>query len=172
MTIQDLGSLGELLAAIATLATLAYLAIQIRQNSDSVKAAAAQSTLAGVNNALQNAASNPQLARVVITGQTNFDELSEAERQQFIVWIFSWFRTIELAYHHNLMGHLDSKIWEGHELHLKAVLQSPTVQSWWDIRESVFSAEFREFINALEPDTSISSIAKLADAVRPDDSAA
>jgi hypothetical protein len=39
LTIQDLGSIGELVAAIATVATLAYLAIQIRQNTTSVRAA-------------------------------------------------------------------------------------------------------------------------------------
>jgi hypothetical protein len=38
VTIQDLGSLGELIAAVATVATLAYLAIQIRQNTKSVRA--------------------------------------------------------------------------------------------------------------------------------------
>ena len=38
MTIQDLGSIGELVAAMATLGTLIYLALQIRQNSQTVKA--------------------------------------------------------------------------------------------------------------------------------------
>ena len=38
MTIQELGSLGEFIAAIATLATLVYLAVQIRQNTKSVRA--------------------------------------------------------------------------------------------------------------------------------------
>ena len=40
MTIQDLGSIGERLAAVATLATLFYLAVQIRQNTKAVRAAA------------------------------------------------------------------------------------------------------------------------------------
>ena len=39
MTIQDLGSLGELIAAVATVATLGYVALQIRQNTRSVRAA-------------------------------------------------------------------------------------------------------------------------------------
>ncbi len=172
MTIQDLGSIGEFLAAIATLATLVYLAMQIRQNSESVKAAAAQSMLAGVNDALQNAASTPQLARVVILGQIDFDQLSEEERQQFIVWIFSWFRTLELAHHNNLLGHLDSRIWEGHARHLEAVVQSPVVQNWWRLRESVFSLEFREFVNGLDPESSISSIGKLFEDLRSDGASA
>ncbi len=44
MTIQDLGSIGELVAAIATLATLGYLAVQIRQNTRSMRAAAFQAS--------------------------------------------------------------------------------------------------------------------------------
>ncbi len=40
MTIQDLGSLGELIAAVATVATLVYLALQIRQNTHTLRHAA------------------------------------------------------------------------------------------------------------------------------------
>ena len=172
MTIQDLGSLGEFLAAIATLATLVYLAMQIRQNSESVKAAAAQSVLAGVNNALQNAASTPQLARVVVQGQTKFDQLSDEEQQQFIVWVFSWFRTIELAHHNYLLGYLDSRIWEGQARHLESVVQSPAVRNWWHLRESVFSPQFREFVNGLNPESSVSSVGKLFEDLRPEGPAA
>ena len=38
MTIQDIGSIGELIAAIATVGTLIYLAVQIRQNTKSIRA--------------------------------------------------------------------------------------------------------------------------------------
>ncbi len=69
MTLQDLGSIGEFVAAVATLATLIYLALQIRQNSESVKSAAAQSVLASLNEALQSAAAMPDLSRVVTLGQ-------------------------------------------------------------------------------------------------------
>ena len=37
MTLQDLGSIGEFVAAIATIATLAYLALQIRQNTRTLR---------------------------------------------------------------------------------------------------------------------------------------
>ena len=42
MTIQNLGSLGEFIAAIATLVTLVYLALQIRQNTKTVRSTAFQ----------------------------------------------------------------------------------------------------------------------------------
>jgi hypothetical protein len=172
VTFQDLGSVGEFLAAIATLATLIYLARQIRQNSEAVKTAAAQSVLAGVNAALQNAASTPQLARVVILGQTDSDQLSEEERQQYILWLFSWFRTVEQAHHNYLLGHLDARIWEGLARHLQSVVHSPVIQTWWRLRESVFSPEFREFFNGLNHDSTIPSVDKLFDEIRPDGPAA
>ena len=74
VTLEDLGNVGEFVAAIATLITLIYLAVQIRQNTGSVKAAAAQSVLAALNEALQSAASTPQLARVVVLGQADYNQ--------------------------------------------------------------------------------------------------
>ena len=46
MTLEDLGNVGEFTAAIATLVTLVYLALQIRQNTRSVRSAAYQSAVA------------------------------------------------------------------------------------------------------------------------------
>ena len=85
MTLQDIGNIGEFVAAVATLATLIYLAVQIRQNTDSVKAAAAQSVLEAPNQALQSAASSQQQARVVVLGQTDYEKLSDDERMQFMI---------------------------------------------------------------------------------------
>ncbi len=40
MTLQDLGNIGEFVAAIGVIISLVYLARQIRQNTESVRAAA------------------------------------------------------------------------------------------------------------------------------------
>ena len=37
MAIQDLGSLGKLIATVATVATLVYLAIQLKQNTRTLR---------------------------------------------------------------------------------------------------------------------------------------
>ncbi len=43
--LEDLGNIGDFLGGIGVVVTLAYLAVQIRQNSRSVKVSAAQSVL-------------------------------------------------------------------------------------------------------------------------------
>ena len=49
LTIQDLGNIGEFVAAIATVVTLVYLAVQIRQNTRSLTAAAHQDATRSAN---------------------------------------------------------------------------------------------------------------------------
>ena len=147
MTLEDLGNLGELIAAIATLGALIYLAMQIRQNSESVKLSAGQTILTSLNEALQSASSSPQQARVVILGQSDFDNLPEEEQIQFIVWLFGWFRVLEQAHHYNKKGILDEEIWGGHVNHTKQVMKGATAISWWSKRKSFFSSSFQEFID-------------------------
>jgi len=146
MTLEDLGNLGELIAAIATIATLVYLALQIRQNSESVKLNAGQSILASFNEALQMASSSPQTARVLILGQTDFDSLPEDEKAQFIVWIFAWFRVLEQGFYYHRKGLLDDEVWLGHVEHLRQIIGSPAVRHWWENRCSFFSTSFRKLV--------------------------
>ena len=48
MNWEALGAIGEIVGAVAVIATLGYLAVQIRQNTRSVRAATLQSVLARV----------------------------------------------------------------------------------------------------------------------------
>ena len=169
MTLQDLGSIGSFLAAIATLLTLIYLAIQIRQNSESVKSAAAQSVLESLNEAIQSAASTPQLSRVVALGQSDFDQLSEDERQQFLIWLFGWFRIIEQAHHNYILGHFEPRIWNGYAKHIESVMQAPAVHRWWNLRKSVFSPDFQQFIDGLNGASSVLALAAVLKGMRSDE---
>ena len=45
MSLEDLGNIGELVAAIGVIASLIYLAIQIRQNTQSVRSSAVQASV-------------------------------------------------------------------------------------------------------------------------------
>jgi len=174
VTLEQLGSLGEFVAAIATLATLIYLAAQIRQNTTSVKAAAAQSLLDSLSEALSTGASSPEQARVLVLGQTDYDQLSEEERMQFTFFLLRWFRVLEQAHHSHRLGHLDASIWQGHVRHFEGVIQAPAVRRWWSIRQAVFSLEFREFVENLDVDESSTSATRalVDEVVRRDEPAA
>jgi hypothetical protein len=154
MTIDELGSLGELIAAIATLGTLIYLALQIRQNSESVRISASQAILASLNEALQSASSSSDSARVLVLGQTDFNKLPEDEQAQFMVWIFSWMRVLEQAHFYHSKGYLDEDVWEGQVAHLRQILGGTAVQNWWEFRKMFFNQNFRRFVESLGTDSS------------------
>jgi len=152
-------AIGQIAGAIAVVITIIYLAIQIRQNSEAVKSAAAQSVLESLNEAIQSAASTPQLARVVALGQTNYEQLSEDERQQFLIWLFGWFRIIEQAHHNYVLGQFEQRVWNGYARHIRSVMQAPAVRRWWKFRKSVFSPDFQRFIDSLEDEPSVLGLA-------------
>ena len=82
MTIQDLGSIGELVAAIATVATLAYLAIQIRQNTKSVRAGSRLDIASGWR-AHNQQLRDPLVNRAYVKGLRTYPDMPYNERQIF-----------------------------------------------------------------------------------------
>ena len=147
MTLAELGSIGEFVAAIATLGTLVYLALQIRQNTETVRIGASQAILASLNESLQSAAASADSARVLVLGQNDFDELPDDEKAQFIVWVFAWFRVLEQAYYYHRNGYLADEIWEGQVAHLRQVVSGKAVKEWWAVRRSFYSRSFQSFVD-------------------------
>ena len=146
---EAIGAVAEMLGALAVLATLIYLSRQIRQNRDSVASASAETVLSNMNAAYQNAATSAELGRVIFAGQENASALSEEERGQFAFWMFGYFRTLELAYHHYLAGNFNESMWEGYARHTQSLLNTPGVKKYWEIRKDVFSPEFASYIDKL-----------------------
>ena len=149
MNWDAIGAIGEVLGAAAVVLTLGYLAAQIRQNSQAVKNSAAQSLLSEVNGSLRVVASSTDTVRAVILGQLIFDELTVEERAQFFAWYLSWMRTIELAHFQYAQGYIDEEIWEGHEVHLRQLIQAPGIRLWWSERRDFFSQRFQNYIDEL-----------------------
>ncbi len=160
--LEALGNLGDFIGGVGVLVTLLYLASQVRQNSQSVRNAAAESVLQSMNSGLQTASSSPQIARVIAVGQMNIEDLSEDERSQFLMWLYAWFRVLERGYAHYRRGDIDPDEWRGHTRQLESVMKSESVQKWWPARRSYFGSEFAAMVDGLETDEAAPSIGELA----------
>ena len=150
MNWEALGAIGEIVGAVAVILTLGFLALQIRQNSRTVKATAAQSVLQSLSEALRAAAESRVLTRVMMQGLTDFDKLDETDEWQFFLWLFAWFRLVEQAYQHYAMGNIEEGTWAGQVAHLKGNLANPAVARFWAVRRSAFSQEFQQFVDSLD----------------------
>ena len=165
--LDALGNIGDFLGGVGVLVTLLYLASQIRQNSHTVRNAAAESVLQTMISALQTASSSPQISRVITVGQTNIEDLSEDERAQFLFWMYSWFRVLERGYAHYRQGYIDPGEWDGHTRNLASVMRSEAVRKWWITRKSYFGPEFAAMIDGLETEGAAPSLGEVAAILAP-----
>ena len=150
MNWDALGALSELVGAIGVVVTLAYLAIQIRLNSEAVKAGAAQTVMQSMSEYFRAPSESPQLAGLLTSAFANFDELEEAEITQMFYFVFSWFRLVELAHHHYRLGNIPDSFWDGQITLMSSLMRTPAIFRFWDVRKNVFSGEFRNFIDGLD----------------------
>ena len=164
--IEALGNIGDFIGGIGVVVTLLYLALQIRQNSRSVRSASAQAMLASLSQTLNAIGTSRDASRVFATGQLEPDSLNEEEATQFAHLILGWFRVVEQAFYQHRLGGLDTDLWNGYVAQLSSFMQSPGVQRWWSVRAPLFHAEFREFIDELAVDTSVPGGALVLDALR------
>src|SRR4051794_5840897 len=84
MTLADLANLGQVVGAIAVFISLIYVALQIRQNTNAVRAATAQSVHEHFANWYHLLASDESCAQVVIDGLKDYHSLGEKDKARFV----------------------------------------------------------------------------------------
>jgi len=147
VTIQDLGSIGELVAAIATVATLVYLAVQIRQNTKSVRSAAFQSAQRDLGDKLDSLAQDPELLRVFFDGNRDFESFSREDRRRYATFMVGMFRRYETLLYHTRLGNIEQGQWEGPLSELHNIFRHPGARAWWVGAKGSFNRELRNFID-------------------------
>ena len=123
---QLLGNYGEFVGAIAIVVTLIYLAIQIRQNTASVKASAYQTWVS--NNIHINNAVPADLRK----GIQDSAQLSAESEAAFALWnhgIFQLWQATDYLYQ---MGAVDQALWQSEISRAAGHLSNPGVRQWWD----------------------------------------
>jgi len=130
VTLQDLGSVGEFVAAIATIVTLAYLALQIRQNTKSVRATSRLEIASGwrAHNRLMI---DPEVRRVYAKGLRTFPEMPFDERGLFGTLLADHAVFFQGTFALYEEGQLDEKTYEGYLTWFAIQLATPGGSEWW-----------------------------------------
>ena len=109
MNWEALGAIGEVVGAIAVIMTLGYLALQIRQNTASVRTSTQQQLATVFSTLNMTMGSNPDAARVYLQGLHNPDELDDDEIARFTLMFQSAIRLYENAFYQRQVGALDDQ---------------------------------------------------------------
>ena len=76
MNWEAVGAIGEAIAAAGVIATLVYLALQIRQNTQTVRAATFQQAAAASTALAEQLSRDPELTRIFVSGVNELGSLS------------------------------------------------------------------------------------------------
>jgi len=132
---QLLGNYGEFFGAIAVVATLGYLAIQIRQNTNSMHAAAYNTWAENLGKVQDLASGDERLGRILNRAWSSEEllgGLDEDTWMAFAIWHQRYFYTVEAHWQMHRLGSLDQYIMDLEMDRVRSFLSIPVVRQFWD----------------------------------------
>jgi hypothetical protein len=151
MSLEDLGNIGEFIAALAVVVSLIYLAVQIRQNTRSVRASTYQVAVGSISDWSREVSLDSNAPRIFSVGCIDPDQLTADERLQLYFQLVSLFRNYENLFYQHHQGMIEDSAWVGWAYHMVRTYWSPGVQGWWPSWRMTCQGEFREFLENSSP---------------------
>jgi hypothetical protein len=147
MNLDHIANIAEIIGVILVVVTLAFLTLQIRQNTQAIRAATMKSTM---ESEVEFAALLLQEAGVwekILTGAP----IAEGEETRKSILLFNVFMIdTESRFHQFNVGYLDKQAWDGRYSSLSSISKLPTYDLWrTSIGGMSRSADFLELMDDL-----------------------
>ena len=152
MNWEALGAIGEIVGALAVFATLIYLAIQIRQNTAAVKAAAVDAAITHVSNIRHAIFSDDEVARIYEEGNKDPTTLDERSLTRYRLLMHNILMSISNIYAQSELSVLSRSNWESQIPILKRTVSTRGGSWFWDNYRLEFEEMFRAEIDQLKSD--------------------
>lgn len=147
MNWEAITAITEILGVVAVVVSLIYLAIQIRQNSASIKASTYDSILSQATNLHTLLLSNEAISDAWIKGLNAPDELETVERLRFNSYMLRLFRMLEGFHRQAAIGLLDSEVFEASWSEILEFSRKPGMIDWWQNNRQHFTSAFRKYVD-------------------------
>jgi hypothetical protein len=139
IALEALGNIGEFVGAIGVVISLVYLTQQMRQNTNSVRAASFNSMVQNSIRLLEPSFRDPEFAAFLDRAERDPSSLTAEEKMRWDAYMTAVFRHFgNLVYQHRV-GALDHLMWDAYESALKEHLRTPAWGRWYDENGHVFS---------------------------------
>ncbi len=148
MSLESLGNLGEFVSGVAVVVSLIYLALQVRQNTESLRTenyARALDRLAAMQSQLSQSS---ELVRIFGKGVVDLSKLPLPQRIQVTWALYESFGAFEFMFHAARANALPDEVWERWKAAVAWWLTFPGVRAWWHARPTPFTPAFTAFVEA------------------------
>lgn len=147
LDLQALANLGEFIGGLVVIVSLAYLAVQVRQNTQSLRTENYARALDRVSAMQSQMSGSSQAATLFSKGAADPTALSPAERIQFSWWAYELFGALEFIFHQAQDRAMPDEVWERWSATAAWWLSFPGIQAWWAAKPTPFSASFSTFVD-------------------------
>lgn len=150
MSLDDLGNLGEFVSGLAVVISVLYLAIQIRQNTRSLRAQAHQSITTHIAELNRTIVEHEGVAEILERGLEDPTVLTPAEARQFNAYNSARFRHYDNLYYQFRVGVLEPSQWAGFSAMLRFHFMQAGLRRWWNDSTAFYSPEFVAYCEKLQ----------------------
>jgi hypothetical protein len=159
--LEIVNALAQLIAAVGVIVSLFYLAVQIRQNTRSMRAMAVGSLAQSIADVIRPMAEDRELMRAFHVVVEHWYGATDDDRMRALPLFFSTFKLFENAWFQQRQGALDPQQWQGWDAYIRMYYHRPGVKVWWQLRRAAFAAGFRDYVESSEPINELPSVTEL-----------
>ena len=140
-----INAIAQIVAAVGVIGTLFYLALQVRQNTRSLRRAAYQELLNHVAQ-INLVAMDRDVAQMMVHARSGAAGLDEVDQLRWGSWFFSLFRHYQNAYDQYRAGVITHAQWEVIGGRIGGLLSNRGRRESWEAMAPAFSPAFRQVV--------------------------
>ena len=149
MDLEAFANVGEFVSGVAVVVSLAYLALQIRQNTNSVRTENYARALDRIAAMQAQLSQDSDLSRLFAKGVADVSNLTPVERIRLTWALYEAFGAFEFMFFAARSRALPDEVWARWSATVGWWLSFPGVRAWWRNRPAPFSASFTAFVDDL-----------------------
>jgi hypothetical protein len=169
MTLEEIYYISQIVAVIAIFASLIFVGVQVRQNSEQIKANTRSIKAAAAFEGTHSWAATNELIAVdwadnlLIMGLSTYDpgktwnDFSDVDRSRIAILNRGLFQKLEGLYFLYKYGSLDKAIWETRLSWAAGCIKLPFYREWWEFEktQNIWSGEFVAAIETARDTTNV-----------------
>lgn len=147
MTLADLGDLGSFIGSIGVIISLVYVGFEVRRNTKALRAQTHESVVTGYMSFVQLLTEHSEVtAKGFQSSYEEFSKVSDADKLVYFSTMYALFKHFELIHAQYTQGLISESDWAAWSTHIRMHFHLPGTGWWWQLRRSVYSEDFRDYL--------------------------
>ncbi|MCA8902010.1 MAG: hypothetical protein KDA53_12250 [Hyphomonas sp.] len=146
--LETVATVANIFASAAVVLTLVFIGIQLKQNAELTRMAAAQTSAQLLSTNLGRIIEHADLADL-FTKEGIPDCWTPTERLRATNFLSASFRHYEVLHTHRRFGVFEEELWGGTEARLRDALSSAAIREWWADSREFYAKSFVAYVDEI-----------------------